>query len=103
MSNQLTILNPDNSFVEAFFIGHSLHQELTRIKRIFELNCLSLAFLHEIKTRALSFCSHKLENAKPLAVLSFASISLDWFDELLVLIDAIEKLPLPHSLSISFT
>ena len=54
MTNQLTVLNSDNSFIEAFFVSDSLHQELVKISRIFDSDRLNLAFLQEIKTRALS-------------------------------------------------
>lgn len=101
MTNQLTLLNSDNSFVEAFFISDSLYQKLVRITGIFELERLDLAFLHEIRLRALSTCSQKIRTAEPLVVSPFASVALDWFDELLALTEAISQLPFPHSLSIT--
>jgi len=93
MAHQITILNSsDNSFVEAFFVTHPLHQELTRISRIFELESLDLAFLNEIRLRALTCCSRQLKSVQPKAISALASQSLVWFDELLALINAISKL-----------
>jgi hypothetical protein len=100
MTHQLTILNSDNSFVEAFFVSHSLYQELMRISPIFELKRLNLAFLLEIQIRALSFCSRQLDTIEPTQVFALASTALDWFDELQALITAIEKLKQPYSISI---
>ena len=54
MSSQITLLTPDNSFLEALFISNSLYQELIRITRIFDLEHLNLAFLREIKNRAIA-------------------------------------------------
>jgi len=110
MAHQLTILNSsDNSFVEAFFVTHPLHQELTRISRIFELESLDLAFLNEIRLRAqrlkplsrlaavcpirgCTCCSRQLKSVQPKAISALASQSLVWFDELLSLINAIQQL-----------
>ena len=100
MTHQLTILNSDNSFVEAFFISNSLYQELIRISQIFELERFNLAFLQEIQVRALSTCSRQLKSIEPTKVFALASTALDWFDEHRALIDAISRLPSPHSLSI---
>lgn len=100
MAYQVTILQPDRSFVEAFFISDSLFRELFRISQIFELEHFNLAFLHEIKARALSMCSQKIKTSEPIAVSALATASLNWFDELLALITAIEKLHNPHSLFI---
>ena len=105
MTHQLTILNPDNSFVEAFFISDSLHDELSTIATVFELHRLNLAFLHEIKARALSVCSEQIQTIElkqnaAFASAALASVALDWFDELTALITALEKLKEPHSLGI---
>ena len=101
MTNQLTVLNSDNSFVEAFFVSDSLHQELVRIARIFALDCLNLAFLQKIQQRAISFCSHQIKTDEPPVVSAFASATLSWFDELLALIEAISQFPSPYTLSIT--
>ena len=98
--SQITILESDNSFVEAFFVSEALTNELRDISQVFELNCLNLAFLHEIKARALSVCSQKIDSTDKATVSNFASVNLDWFDGLTALIDAIEKLHHPHSLSV---
>ena len=100
MTHQLTILNSDNSFIEAFFVSHSLYLELMRISQIFEVKRLNLAFLLEIQIRALSTCSRQLNTIEPTQVFALASAALDWFDGLIALITAVEKLPSPHSLSI---
>ena len=100
MSHQITVLRPDESFVEAFFVSDSLIEELTRILNIFELNCFNLTFLQEIEQRALSFCSCLIESQEPTKVKTFATFALDWFDELLALINAIAELHNPYSLSL---
>lgn len=100
---QLTLHKPNFSVAEAFFVSDSLYHELKRISRIFELDKINLAFLQEIQARVLSTFSKRLNTLDPSLIFQFASLSLDWFDELLALIKAIERLPNPHSLSISFT
>ena len=100
--SQITILKPDNSFVEAFFVSESLTTKLKDISRVFELNCLNLAFLIEIRKRVLSVCSQKIKTTDLATVQAMASVNLDWFDELVTLIDAISKLSNPHSLPIRF-
>lgn len=98
--NQITVLKSNNSFVEAFFITSSLIDELTRISQIFALKQLDLAFLREIEVRVLSNCSRQIKTIEPSVVFALASATFDWFDELLALIAAVEKLPNPHSLLI---
>lgn len=100
MLHQITVLKPDDSFVEAFFVSDSLLQELARISHIFELDYLNLAFLQEIEQRALSVCSRRIKSQQLTTIRSFATSTLDWFGELLALIDAIRKLHDPFSLSI---
>ena len=100
MTHQLTILDSDNSFVEAFLISNSLYLELMRISQILELERLNLAFLLQIQVKALTFCSRQLNTIEPTKAIAFASTALDWFDELITLIAAVEKLQSPHSLSI---
>lgn len=100
MSYQITLLTPDNSFLEALFISNSLYQELIRITRIFDLEHLDLAFLREIKNRAIATCSSQIKTNDPVIASAIAFIALVWFDELVVLIDAIKKLPQPNSIFI---
>ena len=100
MSYQITLLTPDGSFLEAFFISNSLYQELIGIARIFELKHFSLAFLQKIKNRAFSTCSTQIKTNDPIIASAFASAALNWFDELVVLIDSISQLPQPNSISI---
>ena len=57
--SQITILQADNSFTEAFFVCESLTTELSKITEVFELNHLNLALLKEIKARTLSVCSKR--------------------------------------------
>lgn len=102
MTYQLTVLNPNNSFVEAFFISDCLYQELSRISQIFSLKRLNLAFLREIRQRAITFCSCQIKTAEPLVVSAFASVALDWFDELEALITALESFASADTLSIVF-
>ena len=102
MAHQLTIQRLDNSFVKAFFISNSLYQMLVTISHIFESNSINLDVLLKIKAKALSTCSLKIKSQEPIIVLAFATVSLDWFDELLALIAAVEKLQEPHTLSICF-
>lgn len=102
MSYQLTVLKSNDSFIEAFFVSNALYQELLRISQVFELEYLNLAFLHEVKTRAIAFCSRRIRTAEPIVVSAFASVALDWFDELLALIEAVSVLPSSDSLSIRF-
>ena len=97
---QITILKSDNSFVEAFFVSEALTNELLNISQAFELDCLTPAFLQEIKIRALSVCSQKIDSTDLATVSNFASANLDWFDDLIALIDAINKLDYPCSLSV---
>ncbi len=100
--SQLTLQKPDNSFVEAFFISQSLYDELKEIATVFELTKINLNILQAIQVRVLSTCSKQINTIEPSLVFQVASQSLDWFDELLALIAAVEKLPNSHSLSISF-
>ena len=100
--SQLTILNPDNSLAEAFFISQSLYDELATIAAVFELTKINLNILQAIQVRVLSTCSKQINTIEPSLVFQVASQSFDWFDELLALIAAVEKLPNSHSLSISF-
>ena len=52
-----------------------------------EKTSCNLAFLQEIQVRVLSVCSKKINSLDPDTVFRVASDSLEWFDNLVALID----------------
>lgn len=99
---QLTLHKPDNSLAEAFIISQSLYNQLASIAAVFKVTKINLHILQAIEIRVLSACSEHINTADPDLVFQAVSQSFDWFDELLALIAAVEKLPNSHSLSLSF-
>ena len=99
---QLTLHKPDNSKADAFIISQALHNELKEIAAVFELTKINLNILQAIQVKVLSTCSKQINTIEPSLVFQAVSQSFDWFDELLALIAAVEKLPNSHLLSISF-
>ena len=100
MLRQLNVYN-SNSLIDAIFIFDALHTELTSVFKSFDKTSCNLAFLQEMQVRVLSVCSRKINSLDLDTVFRVASDSLEWFDNLIALIDYIEnKLPFPYSISI---
>ena len=100
MLRQINVYNND-SLIDAIFISDALHTELASILKTFDKASCNLAFLQEMQVRILSVCSRKINSLDPDTVFKVASDSLEWFDNLVALIDYIQhKLPSPYSLSL---
>ena len=81
MLRQINVYNND-SLIDAIFISDALHTELTSILKSFDETSCNLAFLQEMQDRILSVCSRRIQSLDPDTVISFASRSFNWFDNL---------------------
>ena len=86
---QITVFNPQQQIIDCYIISDELHEELTRVASIFELNSLPISFLKELQSRFLNLLYRRFGSKSiNLQVVQ----NFPWYLDLVILLENLHRL-----------